>query len=340
MKKFIKNIFALFFGLIISLVLAEIVLRIYNPLPSRFRGDKIQLKTNLKKKTVIEPRIAGLDSVVSYSVNSLGFRGEEKPENFKNVFSIITVGGSTTECSLLSDEKTWPFLLGNKLKSVQKNSWVNNAGLDGCSTYGNNILLDDYLLKLKPKMILFLVGINDKGKADFSTEDGFLIDRKESLTVKLIKRCELANLLNNLFLAYKTNKVGIGHGIDSDEEYDETKMTEKYKAEQIKKYSEYLPSYKARLNILVKKCLDNKIIPVLLTQPLLDNGQRWEEMKLYNNTTKNVCDENKILCIDLANELPKDKKCFYDNIHYTNSGAEKVSEIIFNNLNNEKQIPL
>ena len=340
MKKLIKNILALFFGLAISMVLAEIVLRIYNPLPSRFRGDKIQLKTNLKKKIVIEPRIAGLDSIITYSVNSLGFRGDEKPKNFNDVFSIITVGGSTTECSLLSDEKTWPFLLGNKLKSIQKNSWVNNAGLDGCSTYGNNILLDDYLLKLKPKMILFLVGINDKGKADFSNEDGFLIERKESFTTKLIKRSELANLLNNLYLAYKTQKVNIGHDVENPKEMAEIKITEEEKIARVKKYSAFLPSYKVRLQLLVKKCIDNNIIPVLLTQALLDNGLRFEEMELYNKTTKEVCAENKILCIDLANELPKDGNYFYDNMHYTNEGAEKVSEIIFNHLNNEKQTPL
>ena len=63
-------------------------------------------------------------------------------------------------------------------------------------------------------------------------------------------------------------------------------------------------------------------------------------MELYNKTTKEVCAENKILCIDLANELPNDGNYFYDNMHYTNEGAEKVSEIIFNHLNNEKQIPL
>jgi hypothetical protein len=44
----------------------------------------------------------------SYTKNSLGFTtGLKKPENFEEVESIIAVGGSTTECYFVSDDKIW-----------------------------------------------------------------------------------------------------------------------------------------------------------------------------------------------------------------------------------------
>ncbi len=331
MKHFFKNFLAIIFGLLISFAFAEVVLRIYNPLPSRFRGDKIQLKTNLHKKIVLEPKIEGLDSVINYSVNSLGFRGEEKPENFNAVFSIITVGGSTTECSLLDDEKTWSFLLGKKLKNINAGVWLNNAGLDGCTTYGHNILLEDYLLKLKPNMILFLIGVNDRGRKDFGTEDGFLIERRESFFTKLLKKSEFFNLINNLYLAYKTHKINLGHGIKYETSSPKT-ISEKDETQMLLPHINYQSDYKVRVELLVKKCLNNNIKPVMITQPLLTEQTGWKIMLVYNQTLKQVCDENKILCIDLGSELEKTDKYFYDSMHFTNEGAERVSEIIFEHL--------
>lgn len=44
-----------------------------------------------------------------------------------------------------------------------KDLWINNAGLDGQSTFGHIFLMKDYIKKLKPKVVLFLVGSNDRG---------------------------------------------------------------------------------------------------------------------------------------------------------------------------------
>ena len=41
--------------------------------------------------------------------------------------------------------------------------WVNNAGLDGATTYRHLILMEDYVAQLRPKVVLFLIGINDVG---------------------------------------------------------------------------------------------------------------------------------------------------------------------------------
>jgi lysophospholipase L1-like esterase len=332
-KKIAKNIFALSIGLLLSFVLAEGVLRIYNPFPSRFRGDKIQLKTNLKKKMVISPAIEGLDSVIQYSVNSLGFRGEEKPDNPS--YSIITVGGSTTECSKLDDEKTWTAVLGKKLKEEYPNVWINNAGMDGATTYGHNILLDDYILKLKPNMVVFLIGVNDRGKRDFSKEDAILIDRRESFVKKLIKRSEVANLANNLYMMYKTHQVNIGHNsgkatlkdLDEDQPVDSTFLLQIQNEHALS-----LEAYKVRVQQLAEKCWANGIKPVFATQPLIYGGEGWAIMQLYNEVVRQYCMDNHLLCVDVANELPKKAMYYYDEMHYTNKGASAVADIIYEQI--------
>ena len=93
----------------------------------------------------------------------MGFRGEAPPKNFAKYLTIIAVGGSTTACELISDNKTWCDLLAFKLKSEIKLLWLNNAGLDGHTTYGHIVLMEDVIIKIRPKVVLFLVGANDIG---------------------------------------------------------------------------------------------------------------------------------------------------------------------------------
>ena len=70
--------------------------------------------------------------------------------------SLITIGGSTTECFYLSDGKTWTELLGLRLARDFPKVWINNAGLDGATTYRHLILLEDYVVQLKPNLGVFL----------------------------------------------------------------------------------------------------------------------------------------------------------------------------------------
>lgn len=155
-----KNLKALLFGCVVALLLCEIVLRIYNPFATYTRHGKLVLPAN--QKTVFENKwISQLDKKINYSRNSLGFRGTEPVDSIHKLNSIITIGGSTTECRFLSDSTTWPFLLGEHLKDSIPNLWLNNAGIDGHSTFGHLLLLKEYVLKLKPKYVLFLTGVND-----------------------------------------------------------------------------------------------------------------------------------------------------------------------------------
>src|SRR5689334_13215362 len=96
-KNLWKNIKAVFLGILLGLVLCEIILRIYNPFPFSVKKRKLILPAN-QSKIFTNSWIKKLDKQIHYSRNSLGFRGPELPDSISKLVSLITIGGSTTEC--------------------------------------------------------------------------------------------------------------------------------------------------------------------------------------------------------------------------------------------------
>src|SRR5689334_23246742 len=137
----------LIFSTLGAFALLEICLRIYNPLPFRVRGDRIILPYR-QSYTFHTTGTTKLDPVIHHTKNSLGFRGPEPPRDRKTRLTVLTIGGSTTECLFLSDGKTWTDQFARRLAALRSDSWVNNAGLDGQSTFGHLILVRDVVSTL------------------------------------------------------------------------------------------------------------------------------------------------------------------------------------------------
>jgi len=358
-----KNILVLLISLTLVLGLCEVILRIYNPLGFRIKGDKIILPVNKKEVIHHEHGLGKLDQVVVNQRNSLGFRGPEPPADFSRDLTMVTVGGSTTECFDLAEDKTWPYVLGVNLQRDFKPIWLNNAGLSGNSTFGHYILLRDYLVKLQPKVVIFLVGINDlgiEGERDFDQRiHGFNARSLERFLASAAVHSELASAALNLYRFYFPKSVMINNQNDP-QEIDLNKLPyldvpEAARAALIKDHRDhYLRPYKARLEKLITICREHNIMPVLLTQPVLygdavdaaaglDLGQRfvakdmngataWQVLELYNGVTREVGRERDVPVIDLAHEMPKDPAYYYDLMHYTNAGAAKMADIIATRL--------
>ena len=154
------NITIVVFAVILSLGAIEIVLSIHNPFFLNLRGNKITLPI-YQKSVRVNPYATKLDKRVIVSRNSLGFWGEEPPINIDEFLSVVAIGGSTTECSALTNGKDWPALLNASLQSKFSKLWLNNAGFGGHSTFGHLYLQREYVSSISPKVILYLVGIND-----------------------------------------------------------------------------------------------------------------------------------------------------------------------------------
>jgi lysophospholipase L1-like esterase len=363
LRNFGKNHLVLFISLVMVLGLCELILRLYNPLGFRIKGNQIILPINKKETIHHEHGLGKLDKVVVHQRNSLGFRGPEPPADFSGDLTIVTVGGSTTECFDLAEDKTWPYGLGVKLQHDFKNLWLNNAGLSGNSTFGHYILVQDYLVKLKPKVVIFLVGINDlgiRGERDFDQRiHGLNFRSLERFLASAAVHSELATAALNLYRYYFPKSVMMNNQ-NKPQEVDFKKLprfdvSPEARAAMIKDHQDhYLQPYKARLEKLITICREHNILPVLLTQPVLygevvdeasgvdlshrfvakdmDGAAAWQVLELYNGVTREVGRERGVLVIDLAREMPKNSTYFYDLMHYTNAGAARMADIIYTHL--------
>jgi GDSL-like Lipase/Acylhydrolase family len=345
---------------VLVFLLLEIALRIYNPFHFRLKGNQIILPINQRELITnkINPK---LDAQITVSRNSLGFRGPEPPAGWNRgrdrdaYLSFITIGGSTTECHFLSDDRTWPYLLGRSLADSCRRSWLNNAGLDGHSTYGHLILLNDYVKKLRPSVILFLTGINDIETAGplfhdkLNTRNGypdflhFIFNNSEVLNVALnIVRGWRAQKFNNT-----TNSMLV---LDT---LHRLVLPDTVMQKRLAVQAPYLAAYRKRLTELADTCLAWHILPVFLTQPNQFGTGRdpltgadletypvdpsdpeinglliWKILEEYNDVVRGVCLEKGLPTVDLAHLLPKNSLYFYDMSHFTNLGAGKVSEVL------------
>ena len=55
-------------------------------------------------------------------------------------------------------------------------------------------------------------------------------------------------------------------------------------------------------------------------------------LEKYNDGTRQIAKQKQIPLIDLAHLLPKSSEYFYDLVHFTNEGAEKTGQILYDSL--------
>ncbi|MGA8572467.1 MAG: SGNH/GDSL hydrolase family protein [Desulfobaccales bacterium] len=363
LKNLGKNLILIFISLFVALSICEVSLRFYNPLGFRIKGDNIILPVN-KTEILYHDNPTKIGAVVVHHNNSLGFKGPEPPRDFANWLTVVTVGGSTTECLEIAEDKTWPHVLGVQLQHDFNKLWLDNAGFCGQSTYGHYILMHDFIDKLQPKVAVFLIGINEVGVSnprEFDTRMGTKISFRslDKFLAALAYRSEVASAALNLYRYYFPKSVQ-AYGERKMGELDLTtlptlQLTQAQKAALLKTHAEkYVPAYEARLRRLLTITEDHHIIPVLLTQPVvygkaiddetgLDLGKivvangmngevGWQVLELYNDVTRRVGAEEHLLVIDEAREMPKSSRDYYDLMHFSDAGAKVFADIAARHL--------
>ena len=358
------RIIAVFVGVLLFLVSVEIILNFYNPFISRVKYNSIILPKQ-EKYELKNVNIRGLDKNIVHTKNSLGFRGEEPPKDFPDYLTIIAVGGSATESSAQSDNKTWPYLLGSKLSDNFDRLWINNAGLDGHTTFSHLILFDDYLKHIKPNVILLLIGVNDAGRENPSDHDaeairkGLYLGSLEGFLKSLTNYSETLAVALNLYRAERAKRLGLVHqDLNLSALQDTGPLEAEIEREILDKHRrKFLAGYERRVEKLVKMAREAGVEPILLTQPTIvgegvddltgaDLGNvrvnfverdvpghtAWQILELYNEASRQIAKENGIFLIDLAYLMPKSSRYFYDYIHYTNAGASELAQIVYGKL--------
>lgn len=336
----------------------EIILRSYNSFDFRVKGNKIILPTN--QTYTLENKREGLDKIIVHKKNSLGFRGENPPKDFSDKLTVITIGGSTTEDFYLSEGKTWTDILGMKLKNSFNNIWINNAGLSGQSTFGHIILMDDYITKIKPKIVLFLIGSNDLAAFNSNKYDKNMQRSNESSyslksAIKVLaKNSEVLSVALNINRYINARKMGLIHSNKKLNEFETIELSNESKKEirQSILNRNYKP-FEQRLKKLIQLAKTHNIEPIFITQPTLlgdtvdditnvnlakikygaFNGElAWENFRILYDVIKDVGKKENVFIINLGSKMPKSSLYYYDLLHFNNKGAQKVAEIIYPEL--------
>jgi lysophospholipase L1-like esterase len=342
-------------GSVIALLIAEAALRIHNPFGFRMRGNTLVLPVN--ETYIIEDRsirgLEGLDTRIEHRKNALGFRGEAYPQDFAARLTIIAVGGSTTESFYISDGKTWPDLLAKGLKSRFPGLWLNNAGLDGHSTWGHLALIREYIIDLHPDVVLLLVGVNDlfadgPNQYDRAAAGGLLnllADYSETVSTAV-----------NLYRARQTAKMTALGTIPKPNDlrqFPQLTIDQAQIQALLAQAQPGLAAYRRRLTDILELLQKAGTAPVLITQPSLLGpvvdpygdvdlgnievnlwGRRlnglavWSLLEAYNDVTRSVARERDAGLVDLAAAMPKSRRYYYDFFHFNNEGSAEVADIV------------
>ena len=104
--------------------------------------------------------LAGVAPRGRFTINSLGLRGGEPRHDLPR---ILCVGGSTTECFYLDDDKSWPALLEQELTRAGHPAQAMNAGRSGLVAADHALLLESLPEANDADCWVVLCGVNDLG---------------------------------------------------------------------------------------------------------------------------------------------------------------------------------
>jgi len=304
----------------------------------------------------------------TFSVNNVGLRGPNLPENSNNLYKIITVGGSTTECLYLDDSEEWPHLLMGKMNTGQNQrlAWIANAGLSGHTAAHHLRMIQIVPVFGKVDMLIFLVGFNDlqdslafEGASTESELDRIATEWLSALHAgvkwgPVFRRSQIFLAVRNPLLALKT-------------EGSLTSEAERWYGPLRRRRGngKVLPlpdlrvgaaEFRERILQLSTECRNRSLRCLFLTQPTMwrDNLTPEEQnllwfgwigpvlkprgyvsvsdlaraMDLYNRTLLETCLQNGMECYDLAAFIPQNTSALFDDCHFNEGGARMAAELL------------
>lgn len=261
--------------------------------------------------------------------------------------SIVFLGGSTTECIYVEQEKRFPYLVGQILErntGLKINSY--NSGVSGNNTlHSLNILLNK-LIPLHPDVVVLMENVND---LTLMIYEGSLWNNNPTKSPIVVpKKTILELLIPNLYQVMRGYLYRLLPQLSPDEfasirgkrlEFDKNKL---------------VIEFEMNLQTFIDICRARHIVPVLMTQesrlvtppdPLIaqimlrmerDNGITLSVYKdtydLFNQTIRDVGKKNGVTVVDLAKRIPQTNEYMYDFGHFNDKGSMLAAEIISQNI--------
>jgi lysophospholipase L1-like esterase len=357
MKQGLLKVSLLGLSTLLSLLIVEGLLRIISPA----NPFSVYFPLYPHSQFKIHCSYPGVSPVAMHSTNRWGFRGDEPPTDWNQALTIITVGGSTTHCFFLDDHKTWPYLLQEDLKSQFPKVWVGNAGVDGQTTRAHLLMMREILSKIKPKRVIFLIGINDLGlsiREDRKTL-GIPADHPHSRRWWLYTHSRLAQMLYDWYLVAtrrvpeveSTTKVNFPPLVDA-----------MHLPDNLNSLLPLLSEYRNNIRQLAQLSREYQIKPLFLTQPMLFDdtppwravegtfywiartkgkmsaATYWKLLNIYNHALLETCQSAQVDCFDLASAIPHNRVYFVDSVHFTEKGAALVAQKVADYLKTQRSL--
>lgn len=342
----IKDFSLIILSIFISIMLIEITLRIWM---NHFSTDRQYRKYALYTEVPPENYQWSPHHYLNYYPtpnykkglnyhNSQGYRSREfNPEKPKNIYRIVTLGGSTTYTVKVEDnEKTFPYQLERILREKYGNSNVEviNAGVGGYNSWESLINFQFRVLDINPDLVIVYHGTNDV-HTRLVLPDAYKGDnsgRRKQWSLPGVSFMEHSLLLRVIRRKLGFNsQVGLGSlvnpptfvGVGSGKKWNEKKD---YAAELLEKNP---PVYFRRnlINMLsIARTNDVSIaFATWAHSPYLNDYASTDVYQLgfkeNNEVVKKVAGRYGAHLFDFASVMPKDEKYWADGRHVNEEGA-------------------
>jgi len=349
-----KVVWGVGYKLLIGVLLVELIFGgWFNPL-NRLKN------LNIPRNTVMRYDVSTLyprNSLITYTRDQYGLRGVyPSPDSI----DILTVGGSSTDQSMVSDEETWQAVLQNEFHKNNQPLSVVNAGRNGQSTIGHIKCFELWfpvIPNFKPKYILFYIGENDLNGGEWE---------KDSLIVKMtIVRLVSSSIRHNSFffpsLHTLYRKFKNDHGIPANKLVDPALKTwTTLPLIQDSSYHQimagHLDQFAQRLNRLMDytdsmgakgifvthadrdwRFVDGRLEGVgdsALFGTVAFNGvDKFRMMQEQNRVMAQVAQERGAFFLNTGESHIWEDSDFYDLVHFTPDGCRKFGKMLYDSLN-------
>jgi len=265
-SEFFKNFIIFLASSTLTLFVVESGLRLFweNPYTGSSAANVVELRlqspsTNrVLDRTIINPK----NPKVVFRTDSRGYimpsSQYKKPD-----FNIFFLGGSTTECSYVSEKLRFPALVSTYLTKYKLKVNTFNAAKSGNTLHDSINNLINYIVLDKPDYAIVMHATNDIGvlrnDPTYSTRMGHrvsFVSMGKWLLQKLSGNLELVGFIRHVITCYK-NKAAINVGMGKNKPVYIPNLDTSTKNE-----------FVARVNIFVNSSRSLGIVPVIMTQPL------------------------------------------------------------------------
>jgi|688.fasta_scaffold181950_2 hypothetical protein len=318
--------------------------------------SRIMIRRNFDLKYKLNGIYESDLDTIKYTRDSFGFRGSSvfnKPE----LVDVITVGGSTTDQKYIDDGRTWQQVMERRFREEGRTVRIANAGVDGQSSTGhikNFQYWFNYIHGLKPRYIIFYVGINDIYSAHMDEYDKLFLSRWSRFKTLIWDHSALYELYRKI----RGTRAAIIAQVNHRRKLDSTTL--KFSDTMILDPREYelyatkfIPDFKERVVKLIEytkamgaepifvtqstgrtKVIDGKVVGAEDTFGFAESDKKMNGMgfykisNMYADAIREAC-AGRYTVVDLTKNPMWFNIDFYDIHHNSEVGAEKLGNYLY-----------